>query len=245
MALAACGAAIQALKVRYIDKMREIVLDTETTGLNPTSGDRIVEIGCVELFNHMPTGETYQQYINPERDMPAESFRIHGLSEAFLSDYPVFATVVDGFLEFIGDDKLVIHNATFDINFINAELERLGFAGLPMTRAIDTVQIARTRYPGASASLDDLCRRFGVDNTSRTLHGALLDCSLLAEVYIDLIGAREPGFDLAAHDSAPTAAAQRGERVVRPARPHSPSADEREAHEALVGRIDAAIWTKA
>lgn len=224
--------------------MREIVLDTETTGLDPKTGDRIIEIGCVELINHMPSGETYQQYINPERDMPAESFRIHGLSEAFLADYPVFAEVVDGFLDFIGDDKLVIHNAAFDIKFINAELERLGFAALPMTRAIDTVQIARTRYPGASASLDDLCRRFGVDNTSRTLHGALLDSSLLAEVYIDLIGAREPGFDLAARDTGPVVQAQRRDRVVRPARPHAPSTAELAAHEALVTQLDDPIWQK-
>ena len=224
--------------------MREIVLDTETTGLDPNTGDRIIEIGCVELINHMPSGETYQQYINPERDMPAESFRIHGLSEAFLADYPVFAEVVDGFLDFIGDAKLVIHNAAFDIKFINAELERLGFAELPMTRAIDTVQIARTRYPGASASLDDLCRRFGVDNTSRTLHGALLDSSLLAEVYIDLIGAREPGFDLAARDTGPVVQAQRRDKVVRPARPHAPSTVELAAHETLVTRLDDPIWQK-
>ena len=224
--------------------MREIVLDTETTGLDPNTGDRIIEIGCVELINHMPSGETYQQYINPERDMPAESFRIHGLSEAFLADYPVFAEVVDGFLDFIGDAKLVIHNAAFDIKFINAELEQLGFAALPMTRAIDTVQIARTRYPGASASLDDLCRRFGVDNTSRTLHGALLDSSLLAEVYIDLIGAREPGFDLAARDTGPVVQAQRRDKVVRPARPHAPSTVELAAHETLVTRLDDPIWQK-
>lgn len=225
--------------------MREIVLDTETTGLDPATGDRILEIGCVELINHMPTGETYQQYINPERDIPAESFRIHGLSEAFLSDYPVFAEIVDAFLDFIGDDKLVIHNAAFDVKFINAELERLGFAAIPMTRAVDTVQIARTRYPGASASLDDLCRRFGVDNTSRTLHGALLDSSLLAEVYIDLIGAREPGFDLAAQSSRPEEQVQRRERVVRPARPHAASPEERAAHDALVAQIENPIWQKA
>lgn len=225
--------------------MREIVLDTETTGLDPASGHRVIEIGCIELINHMPTGETYQQYINPERDMPAESFRIHGLSEAFLSDYPVFAEIVDAFLDFIGDDKLVIHNASFDIKFLNAELERVGFAPLPMTRAVDTVQIARTRYPGASASLDDLCRRFGVDNTDRTLHGALLDSNLLAAVYIDLIGAREPGFDLAAHDKVENAAVNRRERVVRPARPYAASEAERAAHAELVARLDDPIWNKA
>jgi DNA polymerase-3 subunit epsilon len=225
--------------------MREVVLDTETTGLDPNSGDRVIEIGCIELINHMPSGETYQQYINPERDMPAESFRIHGLSEAFLSDYPVFPEIVDAFLAFIGDDKLVIHNAAFDMKFLNAELGRLGFAPLPMTQAIDTVQIARIRYPGASASLDDLCRRFGVDNTSRTLHGALLDSNLLAAVYIDLIGAREPGLDLAARDGGAVKEVTRHrERIVRPARPHAPSAAELEAHEALVGRISDSLWTK-
>lgn len=225
--------------------MREIVLDTETTGLDPNSGDRIIEIGCVELINHMPSGETYQQYINPERDIPADSFRIHGLSEVFLDDYPVFAEIVDGFLDFIKDDKLVIHNAAFDIKFINSELERLGFSALSITRAIDTVQIARTCYPGASASLDDLCRRFGIDNTKRTLHGALLDSSLLAEVYIDLIGAREPGFDLAAQESSKIAHMLRREKVVRPARPHVPSQAELAAHEALIARLEDPIWQKS
>ena len=173
--------------------MREIALDTETTGLDPKSGDRIIEIGCVELINHMPSGKTYQQYFNPERDMPAKSFQVHGLSEEFLANYPAFAEIADEFLDFIGDDKLVIHNADFDIKFINAELTRIGFAALLMGRTIDTIEIARTRYPDASASMDDLCHRFGIFNTSQTLHGALLDASLLAEVYIGLIGAREPG----------------------------------------------------
>jgi DNA polymerase-3 subunit epsilon len=221
--------------------MREIVLDTETTGLDPASGDRIVEIGCVVLENHMPTGETYQQYVNPERDVPAESFRIHGLSEEFLGDFPTFAGIVDEFLDFIGDDKLVIHNAAFDMKFINAELARLiGFTPLPMRRAIDTVQIARTRYPGAGASLNDLCRRFGVDNSARDLHGALLDADLLAAVYIDLIGAREPGFDLAARAASDTATAR--DRPFRPARPHAPNAAEVEAHDAFLGAIDKPIW---
>ncbi len=224
--------------------MREIVLDTETTGLDPGDGHRVIEIGCVELLNHMPSGETYQQYINPERDMPAETFRIHGLSEAFLGDFPVFAEIVDGFLDFIGDDKLVIHNASFDLKFLNAELARLGFAALPPTRAIDTVQIARTRYPGASARLDDLCRRFGVDNSARTLHGALLDSDLLAAVYIDLIGAREPGLDLAAEDRKTVTAINRRDRPVRPARPHAPSAAEAEAHEAFLAKIDTPIWKR-
>jgi len=222
--------------------MREVVLDTETTGLDPNSGDRIVEIGCIELFNHLPTGETYHQYVNPERDIPAESFRIHGLSEAFLSDYPVFAGIVDQFLDFIGDDRLVIHNAAFDIRFVNAELERLGFAPLPLSRAVDTVQIARSRFPGAGASLDDLCRRFGVDNTSRTLHGALLDADLLAAVYIDLIGAREPGLDLSARSAGAGRRVQRAVRQFRPPRPHAPLPEELEAHEAFLETIRDPIW---
>ncbi len=222
--------------------MREVVLDTETTGLDPASGDRIVEIGCIELMDHMPTGETYHQYVNPERDVPAESFRIHGLSEAFLSDHPTFAGIVDEFLAFIGDDKLVIHNAGFDIKFINAELERLGFAPIPMSRAIDTVQIARRRFPGAGASLDDLCRRFGVDNTSRTLHGALLDSDLLAAVYVDLIGAREPGLDLSAQASTVRTVSKRAERPVRAPRPHAASPAEQAAHDVLLEKIQDPIW---
>jgi DNA polymerase-3 subunit epsilon len=222
--------------------MREVVLDTETTGLDPNSGDRIVEIGCIELFNHLPTGETYHQYINPERDIPAESFRIHGLSEAFLSDYPVFAGIADQFLDFIGEDRLVIHNAAFDIKFVNAELERLGFSPIPMSRAVDTVQIARSRFPGAGASLDDLCRRFGVDNTSRTLHGALLDADLLAAVYIDLIGAREPGLDLSARSTGSDRRSKRAERAFRPARPHAPLPEEQAAHEAFLESIKEPIW---
>ncbi len=222
--------------------MREIVLDTETTGLDPVSGDRIVEIGCIELINHLPTGENYHQYVNPERDVPAESFRIHGLSEAFLGDFPIFASIADQFLDFIGDDKIVAHNASFDMKFVNAELARLGFAPIPMSRAVDTVQIARSRFPGAGASLDDLCRRFGVDNTSRTLHGALLDADLLAAVYIDLIGAREPGLDLTARSVGSETVTQRGEKTFRPPRPHAVSVAEGEAHEAFLGKITDPLW---
>lgn len=222
--------------------MREIVLDTETTGLDPASGDRIVEIGCIELMDHMPTGETYHQYVNPERDIPAESFRIHGLSEEFLGDYPIFSGIVDKFLDFIGDDTLVIHNAAFDIKFVNAELERLGFTPIPLSRAVDTVQIARRRFPGAGASLDDLCRRFGVDNTSRTLHGALLDADLLADVYIDLIGAREPGLDLAARGSTAGFVVKHGDKPLRPPRPHVLRPEEKEAHDAFLSQITDPIW---
>ncbi|MBI1260236.1 MAG: DNA polymerase III subunit epsilon [Rhizobiales bacterium] len=179
--------------------MREIILDTETTGLSPAEGDRLVEIGCLELFNHVATGKTYHQYINPERDMPEGAFRVHGLSAEFLSDKPVFAEVADAFLEFIGDSPLVIHNASFDMGFINAELRMAGRDILPKSRAIDTLDIARRRYPGAQNSLDALCRRFGIDNSGRTYHGALLDSELLAEVYLELNGGRQPGLVLDAN----------------------------------------------
>jgi len=225
--------------------MREIVLDTETTGLDPGSGHRVVEVGCVELMDHMPTGRTYQKYINPERDVPLESYNIHGLSEAFLADHSVFAEIVESFLEFIGDDPLVIHNAAFDIKFLNSEIERLGFKPLPMSRTIDTLQIARSRYPGASASLDELCRRFGIDNTARTSHGALLDSELLAAVYIDLIGAREPGLDLAAQSSSQTETPVAAiDRPVRPARPHAPSDAELAAHDAFVEKLNDPMWKR-
>lgn len=175
--------------------MREIVMDTETTGLDPNSGDRIVEIGAVELFNHMPTGKTYHQYINPERDMPDGAFAVHGLSAEFLSDKPLFVDVAQAFLEFIGDSKLVIHNAAFDMKFINAELKWVDRPALPWSQALDTLAIARKKYPGAQNSLDALCRRFGIQ-TERELHGALLDSEILAEVYLELIGGRQPDFAL-------------------------------------------------
>lgn len=177
--------------------MREIVLDTETTGLEPADGDRIVEIGAVELFNHMPTGKTYHQYINPQRPMPAAAFSVHGLGDDFLRDKPLFRDIAAGLLEFIGDAVLVIHNASFDMKFLNAELGWLSMPQLPMTRAIDTLTIARKKFPGSPASLDALCRRFGVDNAAREKHGALLDSEILAEVYLELIGGRQPDFGLA------------------------------------------------
>lgn len=176
--------------------MREIVLDTETTGFDPEGGDRIVEIGAVELQGHMPTGRTYHQYINPERSMPEDAFAVHGLGDDFLRDKPVFAKVAHAFIDFIGDAKLVIHNAAFDMKFLNAELGWMNLPVLPYDRAIDTLAIARKRFPGSPASLDALCRRFGIDNSSRTLHGALLDSEILAEVYLELIGGRQPGFGL-------------------------------------------------
>lgn len=187
--------------------MREIALDTETTGLDPETGDRIVEIGAVELANHVPTGETYHQYINPERDMPQEALGVHGLSNEFLSDKPVFADIGDEFLNFVGEAKLVIHNAEFDMKFLNAELGWMNRPALPSEKAIDTLAIARRKYPGSPASLDALCRRFGIDNSARTLHGALLDSEILSEVYLELIGGRQPDFALA------STGARRGQQV--------------------------------
>lgn len=176
--------------------MREIVLDTETTGLNPDEGHRIVEIGAVELHNHMPTGKTYHQYINPQRDMPEEAFNVHGLSIEFLADKPLFADVAQEFLDFVTGAKLVIHNAAFDMRFLNAELGWCSKPLLPAGVAVDTLEIARKRFPGAQNSLDALCRRFAIDNSARTLHGALLDSEILAEVYLELIGGRQPGLVL-------------------------------------------------
>lgn len=176
--------------------MREIVWDTETTGFDPQSGDRLVEIGAVELFNHMPTGKVYHQYINPERSMPQEAFAVHGLGDDFLADKPVFKTVAQDFLDFIGDAKIVAHNAKFDMRFINAELKWVGIDPIPMSQSLDTLEIARRKFPGAQNSLDALCRRFGIDNSAREKHGALLDSEILAEVYLELIGGRQPDFAL-------------------------------------------------
>ncbi len=177
--------------------MREIVLDTETTGLDPLRGDRLVEIGCVEIFNRMPTGQTFHRYINPQRDMPREAYEVHGLSTEFLADKPLFSAVADDFLAFVGDAPLVIHNASFDIGFINAELEKVARSPIPRERLVDTLLLARRKHPGVSNRLDDLCSRYAIDNSHRTKHGALLDAELLAEVYIDLIGARQSQLILA------------------------------------------------
>ncbi|NKB20357.1 MAG: DNA polymerase III subunit epsilon [Alphaproteobacteria bacterium] len=223
--------------------MREIVLDTETTGLSPRDGDRLVEIGCLELVNHMPTGETYHQYINPKKAMPAEAEAVHGLSDKFLADKPEFAEVADAFLEFIGDAALVIHNASFDMGFINAELGRLKRDPVPNNRAIDTVTMARKKYPGSPASLDALCRRFEIDNSARTLHGALLDAELLAEVYLELIGGRQPGLILGA-DASDNTSTEAIERVARVPRPHQPTAEELAAHAEFIARLNDPMWEK-
>ncbi len=229
--------------------LREIVLDTETTGLEPAEGHRIVEIGAVELLNHMPTGRTFHRYINPQRAMPEEAFRIHGLSDDFLRDKPVFAEVAAEFVAFIGDARLVIHNAAFDMKFINAELSWLDLVPIPVERAVDTVAIARRRFPGAQASLDALCRRFGIDNSGRTLHGALLDSELLAEVYLELIGGRQPDFALAVSAEVTVVSLASGsEWRPRPRPVPLPpriTAEEKAAHDAFVRTLgDGALWLK-
>lgn len=223
--------------------MREIVLDTETTGLSPGDGHRVVEIACLELFNRVPTGDHFQRYINPERDMPDDAFKIHGLSAEFLAKHPVFADVADAFLDFIADAPLVIHNAEFDLRFINAELTRLQRPPLDNNRATDTIVLARRRFPGAQANLDALCRRFEIDNSSRTLHGALLDCELLAEVYLELSGGRQPDLELS--QNQPTMAqAVRRKRQRRELRPHAPSPEELRAHEELMARLEDPLWQR-
>jgi DNA polymerase-3 subunit epsilon len=223
--------------------MREIVLDTETTGLDPLTGHRLIEIGCWELMNHLPTGEKFHRYINPERDVPAEAVAVHGLTQERLAKEPVFAEIVADLLEFIGSDtKLIIHNAEFDLKFVNAELGRLGFPPIEARRAVDTVMLARRKFPGAPASLDALCGRFNIDRSHRVLHGALLDAELLCEVYLELIGGRQATMELLASGSVAAAAAIAARRELRPARPHAPTAEELEAHAKMVGGIKNAVW---
>lgn len=238
--------------------MREILLDTETTGLDAKGGDRIIEIACIELSNHLPTGRTFQRYLNPEREIAAEAEAIHGLSAAFLADKPLFAAIADELLAFIGDAPLVIHNAEFDIGFINAELKRLERAPIPIARAIDTVHIARRKFPGSPASLDALCRRFNIDNSARTKHGALLDCELLAEVYLELVGGRQAGLELTSAGRAAQRPAAKAETLsggaaaenaaktpgLRPPRAHAPTAEEAAAHAAFLDRLPDPIWRR-
>ena len=226
--------------------MREIVLDTETTGLDPETGHRIVEVACLELLNHIPTGRHFQAYLNPERDMPREAEEVHGLTAAFLADKPKFGQVVAQLLEFIGDAALVIHNAEFDLKFLNAELRRVELPPLGH-RVVDTLTIARRKFPGAQASLDALCRRFAIDNSARSKHGALLDTELLAEVYLELVGGRQAGLDLAGFELAAAAAGIAATlpgtaTVARPPRPHAPSPEEEAAHAALLARLKQPIW---
>jgi DNA polymerase III subunit epsilon len=224
--------------------MREIVFDTETTGLDPFQGDRLVEIGCIELFNRFPTGKTFHWYFNPERDMPEQAFKIHGLSIDFLKDKPLFADKADELIAFIGDAQLVAHNAMFDLGFLNAELERAGREQVNRERMIDTLLLARRKHPGGANRLDDLCERYGIDNSRRTKHGALLDAELLAEVYVELIGARQAQLVLS-QTAAPSQAI--GEPIILRERlvplPSAVTDDDRAAHRAFIATLgDNAIW---
>jgi DNA polymerase-3 subunit epsilon len=221
--------------------MREIVLDTETTGLDPAK-NRIVEIACVELLNHVPTGKTFHKYLNPEMEISAEAAAVHGITNEKVADAPLFAEIVAEFLEFAGEAKLVIHNADFDMGFINAELGRIGFQPLPKNRAIDTVHLARRKFPGAPASLDALCKRFEIDNSHRTLHGALLDANLLAEVYLELIGGRQARMELGAQSKGVDVAVAAA-RQARAPRPHAASEAELAAHAAAIAKLKAPVWT--
>jgi DNA polymerase-3 subunit epsilon len=225
--------------------MREIVIDTETTGLDPATGDRIVEIGAVELVNHVPTGRTFHAYINPQREVPEEAVTVHGLTTAFLADKPVFAAIAAEFATFVGDARLVIHNAAFDMKFLNAELGWVGQPTVPWARTVDTLELARRRFPGTQNSLDALCRRFGVDNSGRTRHGALLDSELLAEVYLELMGGRQPDLTLAVVASGP-ALVDGWTPPVRP-RPLAPrlTPAEAAAHAAFVAELgERALWVR-
>jgi len=224
--------------------MREIVFDTETTGLDPLQGDRLVEIGCIELINRFPTGKTFHSYFNPERDMPESAFKIHGLTADFLQDKPLFTHKVDDLIAFLGEAQLVAHNAMFDLGFLNAELDRVGRTGVSRERLVDTLLIARRKHPGAPNRLDDLCLRYAIDNSRRTKHGALLDAELLAEVYVELIGARQAQLVLA---QAAVAADPAREVIVRRQRPvplaERLTAQARAAHRRFVASLgDNAIW---
>lgn len=231
---------------------REVVLDTETTGFEPSKGHRLVEIGCIELINHLPTGKVYHQYINPDRDVPADAFRVHGLSTEFLADYPQFPEIASDFLAFIGDSPLVIHNAAFDMKFLNHELKSYSFPEIAYDRAIDTVLIARKKFPGSPASLDALCKRFKIDNSSRTLHGALLDSELLAEVYLELLGGRQSDFGMHMMGAGATEGTQQTSQLVRALGPKEKRAsrqfqlspEELQEHELMVVGLKNSLWTQ-
>jgi len=227
--------------------MREIVFDTETTGLDPSTGDRLVEIGCIEMVNRVPTGRTFHAYFNPDRAMPIEAERVHGLNDAFLADKQRFHEHVVELLEFIGDSPLVAHNAQFDFGFLNWELGACGYPGVALERMIDTLGLARRRHPGAKHSLDALCMRYGIDRSHRVLHGALLDAELLAQVYVELTGGRQIGLALAA-EAGPTAievtAFRPRHREFRPLRPHSATAEELARHKAFIESFDSPLWAR-
>jgi DNA polymerase-3 subunit epsilon len=229
--------------------MREIVLDTETTGMDPTKGDRMVEIGCIELVNHMPTGKGLQLYINPECEIPEDAIAVHGITNEFVADKPTFSEVYSEFIDFIGkDSRLVIHNAEFDMKFINYQLGQVGHPAISWSRVIDTLAMARKKFPGSPANLDALCRRFSIDNTERTYHGALLDSELLAEVYLELLGGRQHGLALAAENSGVQSASGqtvKAERKFREPRTFSVSDEEKAAHAALLEKLNDPIWNKS
>ena len=226
--------------------MREIIFDTETTGLDPKTGDRLVEMGCVELMNRVPTGRTFHAYYNPQRSMPMEAEAVHGLSEAFLSDKPLFADEAGKLIEFLGDDTpLVAHNASFDFGFLNAELVMAGLEPVGQDRMVDTLVLARRRHPGAKHSLDALCSRYGIDRSHRTKHGALLDAELLAQVYVELTGGRQIGLELAAEvvtETIVVKTAPKRERVYREPRPHRADEAELARHAAFLEKIDSPLW---
>lgn len=224
--------------------MREIVVDTETTGLDPADGHRIVEIAALELINHVPTGRVFHRYVNPQRAIPEEARRVHGLSDVFLAQHDTFEAVADGFLEFIAEDRLVIHNAGFDIAFINAELALLGKPALSVPFQ-DTLSLARKRFPGSPASLDALCKRFAIDNSARDKHGARLDCELLASVYLELIGGRQPGLELVASRQAADGVSNVTSRPMRAPRIFGATAAELERHRAFLAKLKAPIWLEA
>jgi len=227
--------------------MREIVFDTETTGLNPAAGDRLVEIGCVEIYNRVETGRHFHCYFNPDRPMPAEAEAVHGLSAIFLSDKPRFPEKVDELLDFIEDSPLVAHNATFDFGFLNFELEKCGRTAVSLHRMVDTLAIARSKHPGAKHSLDALCMRFGIDRSHRVKHGALLDAQLLAQVYVELTGGRQIGLGLVA-DAGPVKVDESSRPIIarepRRARPHAPLAEELERHRAFIARLVNPLWER-
>ena len=221
--------------------MREIVVDTETTGLSPAAGHRVIEIGCLELVNHVPTGSIFHEYLNPERRVPEEAVQIHGLTDEFVATKPLFESVADAFLEFVAESRLIIHNAEFDLGFLNAELVRAG-RGTLRNSVVDTVALARKKYPGGQANLDALCRRFNIDNSERTKHGALLDAELLAEVYLELIGGRQPGLTF---ETRATVIEDVGSGTLeRVPRRHEPTEGELAAHEAFVDTLVNPIWRK-
>lgn len=227
--------------------MREIVFDTETTGLNPAGGDRMVEIGCIELFNRVETGRQFHAYFNPDRPMPTEAEAVHGLTDIFLSDKPRFSEKVEELLEFIGESPLIAHNASFDFGFLNHELERCARDPICMSRMIDTLLLARSKHPGAKHSLDALCTRFGVDRSQRIKHGALLDAQLLAQVYVELTGGRQIGLALgvsAAAAGTAEATVVTVERISRPARPHAPTDEERTLHRSFIARLTSPLWER-